>query len=773
MRALAGIVEVICRELAAHAGGVSCVQNIEVGFQVRLHLVAGLKHNVAVGQGFLGQGSLGYNAVLLAQGSSVFQVGVGSFHAGFVAVHKGGKAGGVSFHSILAGDQNAGYQLGAGNFFPLFVHIQGNAQAFDLSQCAGHKGLGQHGDRAGAGLQLSQSLGCFAVEVKGHIVIRVNTVFSQDVAQNIFRGGTLAGCHDGLALQVLHAVHSLAVFHNIQHAQGVDAGNLNGAVGFLVQGCGQVSGHSGCVQLALYQLRHDFIGLAVHFKVIISGIFACHQVHKAHGGGAFQAGNAQSIGGGQFLGFLTGSGFRSSLGDSFAGSCTGCNRAGCRTAAGGNGGSRKPPRDDDDAPRKAKGRKSGKKGSSGKGGNGKKKKKIRWWQILLITLLVIALIFGGAFALIMGAITPAGGNIKLNQLINTPKEFQGKEFNILVTGVDRSSTGDLSAGAANDSNVNDGMTDMILYVHFNNETGEMKMLQIPRDTMVTTDASVSGNYRINGVAKTQGSDGNNNMAALCELVADQYKLPIDGFMTIRLEMLTELVDLFGGVEINVPMDVDYAALGLGDSVIHAGYQTLNGASMEFLLRARKIYPDGDIGRLNMQRQFYAALFRKLKSIGNIWDVAKLTPAVLNYMETNLSASDLISFAISMLKIDSSKIMICQMPVISGPQYNGQSLLYPARQADADLLNQYFRENTGPVDASQLNLCDNVIDLSGYTATDPNIQQMGGLMAEADDAQKNENLDGSNQVTDIMASESTAESESTDTDSTDTESQPAA
>ena len=444
-----------------------------------------------------------------------------------------------------------------------------------------------------------------------------------------------------------------------------------------------------------------------------------------------------------------------------------------RTAAGGNGGSRKPPRDEDDAPRKAKGRKSGKKGGSGKGGNGKKKKKIRWWQILLITLLVIALIFGGAFALIMGAITPAGGNIKLNQLINTPKEFQGKEFNILVTGVDRSSTGDLSAGAANDSNVNDGMTDMILYVHFNNETGEMKMLQIPRDTMVTTDASVSGNYRINGVAKTQGSDSNNNMAALCELVADQYKLPIDGFITIRLEMLTELVDLFGGVEINVPVDVDYAALGLGDSVIHAGYQTLNGASMEFLLRARKIYPDGDIGRLNMQRQFYAALFRKLKSIGNIWDVAKLTPAVLNYMETNLSASDLISFAISMLKIDSSKIMICQMPVISGPQYNGQSLLYPARQADADLLNQYFRENTGPVDASQLNLCDNVIDLSGYTATDPNIQQMGGLMAAADDAQKNENLDGSNQVTDIMASESTAESESTDTDSTDTESQPAA
>ena len=434
-----------------------------------------------------------------------------------------------------------------------------------------------------------------------------------------------------------------------------------------------------------------------------------------------------------------------------------------RTHHASNGGGRKPPRGGEpDAPKP-----HGKKGGKGKGGGKKKKKKGTWWKILLITLLVIVLIFGGAYALIMGAIAPKGGSIKLNQLVNTPKEFQDDELNILVTGVDRSSTGDLSAGAANDSNVNDGMTDMILYVHFNNKTGELKMLQIPRDTMVTTDTSVSGNYRINGVAKTQGSDNNNNMAALCELVADQYKIPVDGYITIRLEMLTELVDLFGGVEINVPVDIDYASLGLGDSYIPAGYQTLDGTAMEFLLRARKVYPDGDIGRLNMQRQFYAALFRKLKSIGNIWDVAKLTPAVLNYMETDLSASKLISFAVSMLKIDSNKIMICQMPVISGPQYQGQSLLYPARQEDADLLNQYFRENTGPVDASQLNLCDNVVDLSGYSATDPNIQVMGGLMSEADDAQKNNNRDGSNQVTDIMENDSaTTTSDSSDSSSSE-------
>lgn len=442
-----------------------------------------------------------------------------------------------------------------------------------------------------------------------------------------------------------------------------------------------------------------------------------------------------------------------------------------KTAAGGSGGGHKPPRSHDaaEAPRKGKagGKKSGKKGGDGKGG--KKKKRIRWWQILLITLLVIALIFGGAFALIMGAIAPAGGSIKLDQLINTPKEFQGKELNFLMIGIDRSTQKE--GDDLNDAGVDDGNTDMILYVHFNNETGEMKMLQIPRDTMVTTDRSVSGNYRINNIAKTQAADSDSmNMAALCEQISNMYQLPLDGYMTIRLEMLVQLVDTFGGIELYVPQEMDYKG-----SHLDQGYQTLNGDACEFLLRTRHIYADGDIGRLNMQRQFYSALFRRLKSIGNIWDVAKLTPAVLNYMETSLSASQLVSFAVSMLKIDSSKIMICQMPIKMAGKYNGQAVVYPARQEDADILNQYFRENTGFVDASELQLCDDAsvlgFDLSGYTATDANVQYMGQLNQEAADAQQNQNLDGSHTV-EYVDSESTDTADSS-SDSTEAESQPAA
>ena len=392
-----------------------------------------------------------------------------------------------------------------------------------------------------------------------------------------------------------------------------------------------------------------------------------------------------------------------------------------------------------------------------KGKGNKTKKKMKWWQVLLITILVIALILGGTLAFIMAAIAPQAGGIKLNQLLNTPKEFQGKELNILVVGIDRSSQKE--GDDSNEAEVADGNTDMILYVHFNNETGEMNMLQFPRDIICTTDRSVSGNYRINNVAKTQSATpGAMNIPALCETLSKMYQLPIDGYMTIRLEMLTELVDLFGGIELYVPQEMDY-----GGSHLNQGYQTLNGDACEFMLRTRKIYPDGDIGRLRTQRQFYSGLFRKLKSIGNIWDVAKLTPAVLNYMETDLSISKLVSFAVSMLKIDSSKIMICTMPVKMADYYNGEAVVYPARQEDADLLNTYFRENTGPVDAAALDLIDSAaqigFDLSGYTATEANIQQMGGLMEQDQQAQQNENLDGSHAVEyDVTTEQQDAESQ---------------
>ncbi len=319
-------------------------------------------------------------------------------------------------------------------------------------------------------------------------------------------------------------------------------------------------------------------------------------------------------------------------------------KSGSKSAAGGGG---KPPKG---------GSRKGKGGAGPYGPNGKKKKKGGWWKALLGTLLAIAVIFFGTVVFIMHAIAPSAGSISLNQLINTPKEYAGKEFNLLVVGIDRST----ETGQETDSQVDDGMTDMILYLHFNNETGQVKMLQIPRNIFVTTDASFSGNYQINAIAKTQGSNGGNNISALADEIYNIFGLHVDGYLSVRLEALTQIIDTFGGIRVYVPQDMDY-----GGSHLSQGYQTMDGAAAEFFLRTRHIYADSDLGRLRMQRYFYAALFARMRSM-TVWDIAKLLPVITSQMETDLSATELVSVAVSMLKISSSKHYVRPGSRVYGP-----------------------------------------------------------------------------------------------------------
>ena len=427
-----------------------------------------------------------------------------------------------------------------------------------------------------------------------------------------------------------------------------------------------------------------------------------------------------------------------------------------RTGAGG-----KPPRKPGSSPQ-----------GSGKGKKPKKKKKGSWWKTLIIVVLVLAIIFGGAFAIISSALKPNGGisGTTISSIVNTPKEYQGKELNLLVVGIDRSS----EENSVSSDGVNDGMTDMIMWLHFDNENQSVSMLQIPRNIMVTTDRSVSSNYQINAVAKTQGNSGYNNIDALAQLLYDQFKLECDGYVSIRLEALSELIDILGGIDVNVPEAIDYRNVeGGGNSYLPAGYQRLKGAQVEFFLRARKTYGTSDLKRLEVQRYFYSALFARLRSM-TVVDIARMLPFMLTYVETDLSVSELVSVAVSMLKIHSDKICLARVPV-----YMGGNLVWPlnvekpnsvvvvAKQETADVLNQYFRAADRQVDASELNVCQ-ALDTSGMAPQDAAVKVMNDLNKEVVDAQQNNNhISEGDTGTDIyeVVPDSEPASETTDGDST--------
>ncbi len=384
---------------------------------------------------------------------------------------------------------------------------------------------------------------------------------------------------------------------------------------------------------------------------------------------------------------------------------------------------------------------SGRKG--GKGGAVAAKRGNVFFGVLT-TLIIIMAIFYLAFRIIMGSIAPESGTVSISDMISTPEEYQGDQLNVLVVGVDWDED---RAYGTNDSNTNDGNTDMIMYVHFDLKENQLYMLQIPRNTLVAGVYN-SGNYQINNVAMY-----NDGYASLADCIYKMYGLPVDRYVAIDMASFREIVDAFNGVEVYVPHDMED---GQG-SKLYAGYQTLHGEQAEFFVRCRygKGFERSDLDRLNMQRYFYSALFRRLRSI-SVWEAVKMVPIAMEYVTTDLSASDIASLAVSFLKVDSSNIMICQLPSCNAEPYNGNSVLLTARQESADLLNQYFRDYTGPMDASQLQLPD-------WTATsgasDPNIQFMNALDAEAEQGQQDLNIDGSyNVITDTP--EETAAPEAT-------------
>lgn len=326
---------------------------------------------------------------------------------------------------------------------------------------------------------------------------------------------------------------------------------------------------------------------------------------------------------------------------------------------------------------------------------------------------VLAIGLFGLYQWVVRSISPEGGNPTINEIINTPTEYKGDVVNVLVCGIDyeegRAYSGDGS---------NDGMTDMIMYVNFDVANHKINMLQIPRDTYPGEEYKHGNTGKINAVALY-----NDGISSLMELIHEQYKLPVDYYVTIDMQSLKEIVDLFGGIEVYIPKDISYKG-----STLEQGYRNLDGEAAEFFVRNRN-YAQADIARLDMQRYFYQGLFARIRT-ANVWDLAKLAPVALKYVETNIPMDELISMGVSFLQVDSANIMMCKLPTYSAAQrYNDQSHLICDVAKTTDLLNEYFRTYGGPVYELDVPTLATVGE-----STDPNVQYMGQLDTEAEAGQ---------------------------------------
>ena len=373
----------------------------------------------------------------------------------------------------------------------------------------------------------------------------------------------------------------------------------------------------------------------------------------------------------------------------------------------------------------------------------KKKKKTPVWLPMAVTLAVLAVI-SGVVVYAVNMMNKVEENLKpeenatsLVEEIQTLEEYKGDVVNILVCGIDYE-----EGRAYSSDGSNDGMTDMILYCQFDIKGGALRMLQIPRNSLVATQnrkitlsngkTYAATNYQINSVALSNGGD----IAALAEVIYDQYKLPIDYYVTIDMQALVEMVDNFGGIEVYIPHDMSFAG-----SVLKQGYRNLDGASAEFFVRCRhgEGYANSDIDRLNMQRYFYAGLFKRVRSMGVTDVIAQLPLIFNNYIHTDMDLTTIAKMLVSFTRIDSANIMLAQTPVFMGvpnvgktSSFDGYSCVVPDAGSIAELLNTYFRNYTGPVSAEEMNLVTNNWP-HGTASTSANVQFVGQLDKESDDA----------------------------------------
>ena len=158
-------------------------------------------------------------------------------------------------------------------------------------------------------------------------------------------------------------------------------------------------------------------------------------------------------------------------------------------------------------------------------------------------------------------------------------------------------------------------------------------------------------------------------------------VPISHYASIDFDGFKDVVDALGGIEVDVPMEIDDADAG---GHVDAGLQTLNGEQALILCRARNAYEEagysgGDFYRAANQRMVIGAIAKKLME-SDPATMATSIATLCDYVTTDMGVTDIVSIANSMRGIDTeNNIWSAMNPTISAYE-NGVYIEYSDNEA---------------------------------------------------------------------------------------------
>ena len=172
-----------------------------------------------------------------------------------------------------------------------------------------------------------------------------------------------------------------------------------------------------------------------------------------------------------------------------------------------------------------------------------------------------------------------------------------------------------------------GRTDTIMVVHVPTFGGKPTMMSLPRDSWVNIPGY--GENKINQAFSLGGPQ------LLQRTIEEATGLRIDRYAEIGFGGFAGLVDSVGGIEmcLNEPLVDPMAGIDL-----QAGCQKMNGPTALGYVRSRYASANGDLDRVERQRQFLSALSNKLSSAGTLLNPFRSLPA-LDALTSSVTVND--------------------------------------------------------------------------------------------------------------------------------------
>lgn len=241
-------------------------------------------------------------------------------------------------------------------------------------------------------------------------------------------------------------------------------------------------------------------------------------------------------------------------------------------------------------------------------------------------------------------------NSKQEQIWKSGFGYQvSRPVNILVMGIDL--VPDAKPGSPEMFN---GRSDTLLLLRIDPLSDSVSLLSIPRDTQVELENV--------GMTKINDANVRGGATLAAQTVSSTLNgVTIDRYVRVSTEAFRELVDLIGGVEVNVPQAMSYEDKTQKLKIeLAPGLQTLNGTQAEQFARFR--YDGyGDIGRVQRQQALLRALRQQIMNPMIIPRIPSLIQAMQKYVDTNLSVEEMLALVTAGRRISDGEFKMVMLP----------------------------------------------------------------------------------------------------------------